>query len=78
MKEFFVMWDGASVGKSLCGTLFLEDLDRIFSLYYYGVTPWSIRDRAEALQPGETIRYIFPGTTDTIEICNASDLLYEQ
>ncbi len=39
MKEFFVMWDGASLGKSLCGTLFLEDLDRIFSLYYYGVTP---------------------------------------
>lgn len=77
MKEFFVMWDGASVGESLCGTLFLEDLDRIFSRYYYGVTPWSIRDRAESLQPGETIRYIFPGTTDTIEICNASDLLYE-
>jgi len=78
VKEYFVIWNGASMGKSLCGTLFLDDLERIFSLYYYGVTPWSIRDRVECLHPGETIRYTFPGTADTIEICNASDLLYEQ
>ena len=75
MKEFFVMWDGTSHGKSYYGTLFECDIERIFSMYFYGVLPWSIRDRMRELQPGQNIRYIFPGTTDTIEICNSSDLL---
>lgn len=74
-KEYFVLWDGSSMGKSCCGILWECDVEQIFSLYYYGVLPWSIRDRMRDLQPGETIRYIFPGTTDTIEICNAHDLL---
>ena len=63
------------MGKSWCGILRECDIERIFSQYYYWVLPWSVRDRMGELQPGENIKYIFPGTADTIEICNASDLL---
>ena len=75
MKEYYVLWDGASLGKNYCGTLFEYDIERIFSYYYYGVIPWDIKYQMKTLQPGQNIRYIFHGTTDTIEICNAHDLL---
>lgn len=75
IKEFFVIYDGANTGDSYCGTLFLEDLDLIFSWYNCRAMPHSIRESLEALLPGQTFAYTFPGTTDTIRICNASDLL---
>lgn len=75
MKEYSVAYSGNERNKPLIGIVWLEDIEKIFSYYLLEGIPAEIRAFLAALPEGVELTYRFPGTADTIEICNASDLL---
>lgn len=76
MREYYVFWNGISRNDKLIGIVWLEDIEKIFRLYFFDGMPSEFRAELEALQLAKTIVYTFPSTNDTLEICNAEDLYY--